>query len=166
MRLDQIPSGSTLFVDSSIFIYHFTGASADCRSFLERCERGNVRGVTSVIVLAEVAHRLMMIEALARGLVPPGNLARKLREKPKIVRQLHLYQEQVEQIPLMGFQVLSLELGSLIRSAELRRRYGLLTHDALVATAALEAGLTAIASADQDFERLPDVRLFCPADLV
>lgn len=165
MTLDQIPSGVRVFLDSTIFIYHFIGASIDCRRCLERCERGEIKGVTSVTVLAEVTHRLMMMEALNRGLVSPGNVARKLRERPDIVKQLRVHQEDVEQIPLMGIDVLPLDLKGLLRSGELRRRHGFLTNDSLVATAALDEGLTAVASADADFERLDGVSVFRPQDL-
>jgi predicted nucleic acid-binding protein len=116
-----VERGSRVFIDASIFIYHFTGTSPGCRRFLESCERGQVEGITSVTALAEVAHRLMMIEAVAKGLISPGNPARKLREKPAIVKELHVYLEQVELIPLMGIAVLSLDLETLGVAAALRR---------------------------------------------
>lgn len=62
MTLDRIPSGTRVLIDSSIFIYYFTGASVDCRACLERCARGDLSGITPVVALVEVAHRLMMIE--------------------------------------------------------------------------------------------------------
>ncbi|MEX1244526.1 MAG: type II toxin-antitoxin system VapC family toxin [Thermoanaerobaculia bacterium] len=165
MTLDEIASGSRVFIDSTIFIYHFTGVSAECRRFLERCSRTEIRGITSVVALAEVAHRLMMIEALTRELVSAGRVAAKLREKPFIVRQLRLYQEQVEKIPLMGIEALALDLSGLLRSFALREKYGLLTNDSLVAAAAISADVAGFASADVDFERLPKLRLFQPGDL-
>lgn len=67
MTLEEIPAGARIFIDSTIFIYHFTAASPACRTLLERCEAGDVRGLTSTAVLAEVAHRLMMSEALGGG---------------------------------------------------------------------------------------------------
>lgn len=163
--LEQVPPGTRLFIDSTIFIYHFTGGSPECRALLERCERGSVKGVTSVVVLADVAHRLMMIEALSRGLVSAGNLARKLREKPDVVRQLHAYHEQVERVPLMGVDVVDVGLGTLVRSAEVRRRHGLPTNDSLVVASARESGAAALASADAGFERVADLRLYRPADV-
>lgn len=165
MTLDEIPSGGRVFVDSTIFIYHFTGVSVDCRQLLERCEQGDVKGISSVIVLAEVSHRLMMIEAVTRGLVSPGNLARKLREKPAIVKKLHLYQEQLERIPLMGIEAGPIDLKTLLRSGEIRSGHGFLTNDSLVAMAAVEAGVEGIASADADFSRLKSIPLFQPGDL-
>jgi predicted nucleic acid-binding protein len=37
MRLDEIEPGEKCFIDANIFIYHFTGASEECSSFLTRC---------------------------------------------------------------------------------------------------------------------------------
>jgi predicted nucleic acid-binding protein len=91
--IDQLPTGHRVFVDSTIFVYHFTGASPACRAFLERCERLELDAFTLVIVLAEVTHRLMMIEAVASGMITPGNVAKKLREKPEAVKKLRLHAE-------------------------------------------------------------------------
>ena len=165
MRLDRVLPGSQVFVDSTIFIYHFTAASEDCRRFLERCESGEVKGTASAVVLAEVGHRLMMIEAVARGFVRPGNVAQKLRARPDIVKNLEAYRELVERIPLMGIRVLPLEMKSLLRSHEVRKKYGLLVNDSLVAAAAMSTGLDALATADSDFRRVTELQTFEPADL-
>ena len=163
--LSSLAKGEQIFIDSTIFLYHFTGVSADCRTFLQRCENGEVKGVTSVIVLAEIAHRLMLIEALSKGLISGKNLVRKLREKPEIVKQVHLYQEQVERIPVMGISVASLDLGGMLRSAELRIRYGLMTNDSLVAISAIQEGIPAVASADKDIARVKELNHYFPGDL-
>ncbi|MCP4659016.1 MAG: type II toxin-antitoxin system VapC family toxin [bacterium] len=164
-KLEQVKTGTRIFVDAPIFIYHFTAVSADCRSFLERCERGDIQGVTSVVVLAEVSHRLMMIEAVASRKVSPGNVVKKLRKKPDVVQELHLYQEQVGRIPLMGIEIESLDLDLLLRSAELRKQHGFLTNDSLIAASVGELGIKALASGDQDFSRLTGIELFYPADV-
>ncbi len=77
--LEQVQAGTRIFIDASIFIYHFSGVSAECRTLLERCERGEVKGATSTLVMAEASHRLMMIEAVASGQVTPGNVVKNLR---------------------------------------------------------------------------------------
>lgn len=165
MTLDRIPAASRIFLDSTIFIYHATGASPQCRDLLERCETGDVKGLTSVVVLAEVAHRLMMIEAVAAGLVAAGNVAKKLRARPDVVRRLRIYQEQVERIPLMGVQIAPVALSALVRSSEIRRHLGLLVNDSLILTAAQEAPIDGLASADRGFRRSKDLKLFWPGDL-
>lgn len=163
--LEHLPAGSQVFIDSTVFIYHFTGVSSDCRAFLERCEREEVRASTSVIVLAEVAHRLMMVEAVTRGLVTPGNVAKKLREKPELAKTLETYQRQVASIPDMGIDVMVLDLNVVRRSGYLRAMHGLMVNDSLLCASALGSGVTALASADRDFERVGEVQLYRPGDI-
>lgn len=163
--LSDIPAGVSVFLDASIFLYHFTGVSPSCRDLLSRCEAGQLHGITSAVAVAEVTHRLMTIEAVARGLVTPGNVVKKLRERPEIVRRLSMYQEQAERIPWMGVEVVPLDRRLLAISSPLRTRYGLLTNDSILLATALDHGVVAFASADRDFERVDTVRLFCPLDL-
>jgi predicted nucleic acid-binding protein len=163
--LSEIPAGTSVFLDSTIFLYHFTGASASCRSLLARCEAGGLHALTSASALAEVTHRLMTIEAVTRGLVVPGNIVKKLRDRPEIVRQLSLYQEQVEKIPWMGVEVVPLDRRLLAIASPLRTRYGLLTNDSILLATALDQGIAAFASADRDFERVDTVQLYYPPDL-
>jgi len=115
-----------------------------------------------VTVLAEVSHRLMMAEAVLHGLVSPGNLARKLREKPKVVAALSLYQEQVDRIPLMGIEIQPVDLRVWLESARYRREWGLMTNDSLVAASAALQDVSCLASDDRDFERIGDLELFTP----
>ena len=79
MTLEEIGSGSDLFIDSNIFIHHFTGASEECSNLLARCEEGETNGLTSVNVLLEVLHRLMMVEAVNKRLVGPQKPFRSLK---------------------------------------------------------------------------------------
>ena len=163
--LESLSDGATVFIDSTIFVYHFTGASADCRTFLERCECHELSGVTSAGVLAETMHRLMTLEAVVRGLVQPGSVARRLAEKPAVVRELSQYQRHVEAIPVMGIRVVPLDLVVLLRSAPLRMNHGLLTNDSLVAAAALQEAGGVLATADAAFSQVPGLTTHAPSDL-
>jgi len=163
--LDAIPKAARIFIDSNVFIYHFTGRSEQCRRLLLRCEEGDVKGLTSVVVLAETTHRLMMIEAAVAGLVSPGNMVAKLRAKPELVHGLRIGQAQIERIPLMGVEVLPLHLSGLLEAARLRQSHGLLTNDSLVAAASIASGAQGLASADADFERVRELKLYRPGDL-
>lgn len=166
--LSEVPSGARILIDSNIFIYHFTGVSQECTRFLERCERGEVLGVTGVHLLLEVLHRLMMIEAVVEGLVSPGGVARKLRERPEVVRKLHRYQEQAGMIPEMGIEVLPIEVELVELSRRYREEHGLLVNDSLTLALAEELGLEGLATADEDLLRLEGklpFRLYAPQDL-
>jgi predicted nucleic acid-binding protein len=124
-----------------------------------------VAGITSAVVVAEVAHRLMLIEAVASGLLVGKDAVKKLRARSDLVRRLHVYQEHVERIPLMGVDIAPLGVGTLLRSMEIRRQYGLLVNDSLVVAAAREAGVELLASADADFGRVKELKLYRPSDL-
>jgi predicted nucleic acid-binding protein len=165
LTLEEIPAGTRVFLDSTIFIYHFTQASPECRGLLERCERQDVRGISSITVVAEVAHRLMMIEAVRNGLVRGENIPKKLRSRPDAVRKLRLYQDAVDQIPLMGIEIATVDLATFLGSREIRRRHGLLVNDSLVVASALSQRATALASADQDFEGLEGLAFHRPSDV-
>lgn len=152
-------------MDATIFVYHFTGASTNCRTFLERCEQGDIKGITSVTVLAEATHRLMMIEAVSKGLVSPGNVAQKLRRNAKIIRKLHVYQEQIEKIPLMGIHVEPLDLKVILSAMTVRRQYGLMTNDSLIVATALARNVSLLASADPDFAAVEGIVVHRPTDI-
>ena len=171
-KLSEVPPGAGILIDANIFIYHFTGVSEECTRFLERCERGEVFGITGVHLLLEVLHRLMMIEAVVEGLVSPGNVAKKLRDRPEVVRKLHRYQEQGEAILGMGIEVLPLEVELIEWSRRYREGYGLLVNDSLTLALAErlgpEGGGVGIATADGDLLRLGGeipFRLYAPSDL-
>jgi predicted nucleic acid-binding protein len=165
LTLDRVQAKSRIFLDSTIFIYHAVGSSPQCRALLERCEAGDLAGVTSVVVLAEVAHRLMLMEAVSAGLVSTTNAVKKLGARPDVVRRLHGYQQMIDGIPLMGVDVLALDVGTMLRSADVRRQHGLLVNDSLVVASALSAGVTQLASADAGFDRVTELALFRPGDL-
>ena len=163
--LAKLAAEQTVFIDANIFIYHFTGLSQECSGFLVRCEHGDLWGVTGIHVLLEVLHRLMMIEAVTKGLVAPGNVAKKLREKPSVVEQLVDYQIQTEAILELGIEVTGLTSDHLRRSSLFRQRDGLLVNDSLtVATMEIE-GISNLATADPDFARVEAIQVYGPKDL-
>ena len=165
MTLDEIPAGLSVFVDATVFVYHFSGSSLPCRRFLERCESGQLKAVTSAAALVEVSHRLMMLEAVSLGLVSSGNVAKKLRKKPGVVKKLSTYHENVQKIPLMGVEVVPLDLKILWRTSELRFEFGLMMDGSLMASTALEAGLEVMATADKDFQSVRELSVAMPGDL-
>jgi len=73
MAID-FPDGSEVFVDANIFIYHFSGPTEytdSCTQFLQRIEDGELLGLTSMLVVAETLHRLMIIEATSKLQIEP-----------------------------------------------------------------------------------------------
>jgi predicted nucleic acid-binding protein len=162
MALTEIQSGSVVFVDANIFIYHLTGRSDDCSAFLMRIESGDVRGFTGQVGVLEVAHRLMMLEAAERGSPVTRNPAARLAKQPKFVQGLSKYYFAVLTIPRLGVEVLPLPRDFLTASQEFRQGYGLLVNDSLVPMHMRQAGLSILASADAAFDRIPEITRFTP----
>jgi predicted nucleic acid-binding protein len=165
MILDDLRDGDRVFIDANIFIYHFGGRSAQCKAFLERCARRELLGYTSTPVLAEVLHRRMVAEAIAKGLVTARTAVRKFGEIPELVKQLTQYQEDVNKIPQMNLTILNLTLEIVKASAEVRKDEGLLTNDSFVVAFMHEQGLTKLATANGDFDRVGGIEVHKPTDL-
>jgi len=165
LTLAELKDGATIFLDSNVLIYHFGGQSPQCTTLLRRCEHRELECATSALVLAEVCHRLMTLEALERGLLARGNIGRKLGEHPELVRQLSRYQAALDSISSMRVAVLDLTESLLESGLRLQSRYGLLTNDSLIVATMLQAGIRTIASADQRLANVTDVELAVPTDL-
>ncbi len=163
--LDAISPGQVVFVDASIFIYHFTGRSQACRALLERCEAGEVQGITAAHVVMEVLHRLMMLEAVQKGLVSPGNVVRRLKERPEVVRRLSDYAGYAGRIPGMGIEVLPVEPEVVQASQQIRTQAGLLISDSITVAMMEQQRIRAVATQDQDFARVAGLQVFVADDL-
>ena len=165
MTLADLRDGDRVFIDANIFIYHFGGRSRECRAFLERCARNALAGYTSTLILAEVLHRRMVAEAIAQGFVTARTAVRKLGETPEMVKRLTQYHDDVHAIPLMHIIVLPLTLDIVRASAAVRQSEGLLTNDSLVIACMREQGLTRLATANGDFDRVSGMTIYKPTDL-
>lgn len=164
-RIRDIPDGTVVFVDANILLYHFTGVSAECSQLLTRCEKGEVTGLTGMHILLETLHRLMMVEAVVKRLVSPGNVARKLRERPEVVAQLSQSEEQAEVVLRMGLRIMPLDEDILAASRAFRSSYGLMVNDSVTAAMARREGVETIATSDRDFLRIRGFRVYSPSDL-
>jgi len=165
MKLEDIEPQSFVFIDANIFIYHFTGVSEDCSDFLARCERGELNGVTSMNVILEVMHRLMMVEAIRKRLIQPPKILQKLREKPEKICQLQEYFINTMTIFDMGIKIYSVTQEVLKSSQIFRTQYGLMVNDSLIVAIMQEEGIQKLASNDDEFSRISEVKLFRPADV-
>lgn len=165
MRFEELPDGSQVFIDANIFIYHFSGVSNECTSFLERCEREEIFGFTTTNILLEVMHCLMMLEAVIGGFVTLGSVAKKLKSRPEIVRQLHIYAEQIEKIPAMNINIVPVTEELCLKALPWQQKYGLMTNDSILLVACQEYNCWNLASNDQVFERIEALTLWKPSDI-
>ena len=162
--LAAIPSGTRVFIDANIFIYHFTSTplSAACTAFLKRVEVAEISGVTSVVALAEVAHRLMILEAIQTHGLKPNVAVRKLKENPSLVRQLTNYRVATDMVATFDVAVEAISAAHLRTAQDYSATIGLLTNDSLTASARQSLSLVHLASNDADFSVVPNVTVWQP----
>ncbi len=133
MNLNDLPRGSLIFIDANIFIYHFTGLSIECRTLLERVERKEVQAVTGAHIILEVLHRMMMIEAVSKALITPGQPAKKLKQHPDVIRNLGDYNRCPDEIRRIGARIFPVTLKQIRDSALMRANFSLMTNDSVSA---------------------------------
>lgn len=165
MKLEELRPGSRVFVDANIFLYHFSGVSEECSAFLERCEKGEVTSLTTAGVLLEVTHRLMMLEAVAKGLITPGDTVKKLRRNPAVISKLNLYAEQAQKIPQMNIHITPVTEEICCQAISLQRKYGLMVNDSVLVAACQAGKCRYLASNDTVFSRVERLTLLRPADV-
>jgi predicted nucleic acid-binding protein len=166
MTFEDIPARSAVFVDSNTFLYYFGNDPVfgpACAQFFLRLENQDLVGFTSAHVLAEIAHRMMTIEARVLFGWPFSGMAHRLKTHPLEVQKLARYRQAIDEISLIGIQVLTVTGRLVSLAADISRQYGLLTNDALVISVMKDHGQSQLASHDADFDRVPGINRFGPA---
>jgi predicted nucleic acid-binding protein len=66
--LRDIRDGASVMVDTNVVVYALTPQAplhAPCRDLIERGARGTIQLFTTVVIVADVIHRTMVLEALS-----------------------------------------------------------------------------------------------------
>lgn len=166
MSVDAILGGTEIFLDANTLIYHFTNHAKygpACTRLLERIEHHDLRGYVSSHVLADVAHRLMTIEAMNRLNWPVTRLAARLKKHHAEIPNLSLYRQALVKLGQLGVQVLPVTETLVLTAARLSQQFELLTGDALIVAVMQAHGLTNLATEDADFDRVPGITRYAPA---
>jgi predicted nucleic acid-binding protein len=165
MNLTDLPDGATVYLDANIFVYDFTGQSAECATLLLRAKAGDIEAVTGAQVITETVHRLMAIEAVERGLITAGNPARKLRQHPEVIKQLTAYWQAIEKLRTFRLRIFPFTMADVRRSQAIRVAYGLLTNDSTMIAMMQRRGVANLATLDADFKRVSSVTVYMPGDV-
>lgn len=165
MTFATIPPHTRIFIDANILVYH---ASAEpsygpaCKQLVERVARAEIEAITSAHVLADVAHRLMTVEAMASLGWPAKGIATRLRHNPGAIQKLTLFRQAIDEIVQTGIHVVPIDVSLDTSATALSQHHGLLTGDALIVAVMQQQQLTAIASVDADFDRVPGLTRYSP----
>ena len=166
MSLGAVPSATEIFIDANIFVYHFSGPTEltpACSAFLHRIEDHDLTGFTSLTVVAEVLHRLMIIEATETLQVEAKRVVRYLKHHPAEARKVTKHVVVPEKIQAIGVNILAPTIDDLLASQEFKIVFGFLTNDAINLSVMKRYRLTHIATNDPDFERVEYLKLWRPS---
>lgn len=165
MSFDDIPAGIPVFLDANCLIYE---AIADpvhgpaCKRLLERIEKKELPGFTASHIIAEMAHRLMTIEAAIVYSRPMSGIASWLRRHPTEVQQLRRHRLAIDGLAAIPLTILPVTASLVSRAADISIQFGLLTNDALIVAVMQDNGLNTLASLDADFDRVPGLNCYSP----
>jgi predicted nucleic acid-binding protein len=166
MIFADLQAGESVFLDANTLIYYFgphPTLGAVCQQLVQRIETQNLPGFTSTHVLGEVAHQLMIVEALALPGWRPGKVKKRLRQQPGALQGLTLFRTAVDTVLQSRLQILTVAPPILGTAAAISQQYGLLTNDALIMALMQDNGLSRLASNDIDFDRVPGITRYAPA---
>ncbi|MFH1328304.1 MAG: type II toxin-antitoxin system VapC family toxin [Candidatus Bathyarchaeota archaeon] len=169
MFLSNLEKGTSIFIDANIFIYHFSKESRfnqACSNFLESIEAGSIIGSTSISIIQEVIHRMMIMEAV--GFLPgikPKDIVKHLKRNSDIVKKLVNHQSIPSKIAsLFNLEIVSPNMETIIRSQRMKKRYGFLSNDALTLQMMEDLNIKNLASNDTDFEKVDFITLYRPSE--
>jgi predicted nucleic acid-binding protein len=165
MTFLDLVAGDAVFLDANTFVYHFAPDprwSSSCGQLLQRIQNHEIIAHTAASILAEVAHRLMTIEARARHRWSAGKLLHHLKKNPHIVQTLTNSEAAVASIVNSHVQIFPVDAGLVVNATALSRQTGLLTNDALTVALMQAHGLSKLASNDPDFDGVPGLQRYAP----
>jgi predicted nucleic acid-binding protein len=165
MIFADLATGDSVFVDANTLIYHFGPHPAfgtACRQLIQRIETQDLLGFTSTHTLAEVAHQLIIVEALSLPGWSAGKVKKRLRQQPAALQSLKRFRTAVETVLQSRIKVLPIDPPLLGAAVMISQQYGLLTNDALIVAVMQANGLTKLASHDADFDRVPGLTRYAP----
>ncbi|NVM26959.1 MAG: type II toxin-antitoxin system VapC family toxin [Desulfobacterales bacterium] len=167
MFFSDLESGSSIFVDANIFVYHFSKRSRfnpASTNFLECVEKRDFIGVTSTLVVQEATHRMMIMEAAGiLANIKAKDYVKYRKANPDISKRLENHRVIPEKIAFFNLEIISPDITTIVRSQQMKRRYGVLSNDALSLQIMEDLKINNLASNDSDFERVDFIKLYKPS---
>jgi len=157
MKLDRVLPESKIFIDTNVFLYDITDHPRfghSTKNFLKNIELGIVQGKTSIIVLNELLHKLVIGEIAEKCGVKLSQVPGIIKQDPTILSNLKSYVlvNKIELIPNLEILSATKEIFSLAKSYMVK--YNLMTNDAIIVATCKISGISNIATNDGDFDRV------------
>ena len=161
-------SDATIFIDANIFLSTILGSgkeSASCARFLEDADAGAFPSASSVIVLNEVLHRLLIASVVSSGGIGTGSVVHYMKLHPELVRDAGTVWEVMDDIrSIRPMKIYGISTAIFERSLAIMQEWGLLGNDALHVACMEEHSIGTIATYDRDFSRVSGIKCWKPAD--
>ena len=166
MNLDDIRNGSLCVVDTNVLFYAEQGLSAQSKRLLHRISTGELLALLPQPVWLELAHKLMLAEAMMLGKISGSNPAKKLAAQPETVKELRLYRDKVRALLSLGIAFEPCTREDFLNAAiGFQGKYGLLVTDAVVLAVAIRMKADVLATADRAFVKVTEIPIAIPTDL-
>jgi uncharacterized protein len=134
-------------------------AAASAR-FLEEADAGAFPTATSVIVLNEVLHRLIIASVVSRSGIAPESVGHQIKLHPELVRNAGTVWEIMEDIrSIRSMKIYGIFPVTFERSLVIMQEWGLLGNDALHVACMEEHSIGTIATYDRDFSRVSTIKI-------
>jgi predicted nucleic acid-binding protein len=94
MKIVSVPKNCKIYIDTNIFIYAIAMHPVfgrQCRGFLKKVESGYVTGVSSVLTLNELLHKLILGEISTKHEIPITQTIRFIKKNPNALKTLDAY---------------------------------------------------------------------------
>jgi predicted nucleic acid-binding protein len=162
--LAELPSRTSVLLDANVLIYSLSRSSLQCAELLRRCDIEEISGFSTAEALNEVCHRLMLAEAYSKRLIARP-AADAIRGHRALISGLRDYWRQMERLLASNILILELDEWRIGRAQAVREQHGLMTNDSAILAAALELGISNLATNDADFEGIPGIVVYRPTDV-
>ena len=160
--LRDVPEGSSIFVDTNIFIYHLLEDELygdSCRDFLKRVEIGSVTALTSPIVASETLFIYLRAWVIQNKKIAPKGVLRYLKRHRAVLKEVDFHKP----LALLALLQLLPITSEIMKTAyDLMTRYQLLPADSIQAALIQRRRLPALATRDDDFDHLDGLDIYKP----
>ena len=167
MTLRNVPSRTKIFLDTNVLVFHFTRAhplSEDCTGLLQRIASRELVGITSAIVVAELLHRMMVVEAVERkGFQTSRETVEYLQATPDFVKTLQKHHGIPSALARMRIDIKLVDHIDLHTSKRFRQEHGFMTNDSLVLAVMKRYRIDDLATNDPDFQQVSQIQVWTPA---
>ena len=161
----DLPAGTSCYVDANVLYYHFVDTppfSAPCTAVVERTAAGDLPAACSHNVIAEVLHKVMLAEVVARYGESRAGLVGRLNRDPGMLRGLTRHIDTARELAALPLRLLPVTQADLLDAAVIASDVGLLMNDATIVAQMRRHGVTRLLTNDDDFDRVPGLSVWKP----